>query len=180
MSAAATEPERSEQEGSTEMATTSSIQVVGKALAGQGGNGKGGNKGRAAAATAALGLSLAVGIILGQGQRAERAAQPSANPFAGDTHVATMWDYREDRRVGASTEFAPDPFTYREDRRVEHLAPQVPDTTERQQFLAWNLDLPGGTLSALSFEQQRFLEQNLYLPGGGTPETTPSDRSTYR
>ncbi len=122
------------------MATMGSIQVAGKALVGQGGNGKG-RKGRVAGlvATAALGLSLVVGGLAIQGRRDAQQPQASANPFAGDTHVYTVWDFREDRRVGAAPAsgldweqrertqvapgpadgFVPGPFTYREDRRAE-------------------------------------------------------------
>lgn len=117
------------------MATTSSNLVAGKALAagkattGRGGNSKGSNKGRAAAvvATAALGLSLMVGGLLGHGQQTQQAAQPSVAPFASDTHVVTMWDFREDRRAETRDRFIVDQFTYREDRRVEASDLFAPD-----------------------------------------------------
>lgn len=52
--------------------------------------------------------------------------------------------------------------------------------TERQQFLAWNLDLPtGGTMSPLSSEQMQFLAWNLQLPTGGAT-AFPSDQFTFR
>jgi hypothetical protein len=58
----------------------------------------------------------------------------ASNPFAGDTHVVSVWDFREDHRVVApvidfgpvecgaapglsAPAFVPDQFTYREDRR---------------------------------------------------------------
>ncbi|MFN8512140.1 MAG: hypothetical protein U0841_06040 [Chloroflexia bacterium] len=40
-----------------------------------------------------------VGGLLGHGQQTQQAAQPSVAPFASDTHVVTMWDFREDRRA---------------------------------------------------------------------------------
>ena len=107
------------------MATTSSTLVAGKVMPGRGNNGKG-SKGRTAGlvATAALGLSLVVGGLLNQiGQPAPATEAPSINSFAGDTHVATMWDFREDRRIEVLGTFSPDQFTYREDRRSE-IVPQ--------------------------------------------------------
>ncbi len=122
------------------MATTSSnlvtSKVAGKALAmGQGGNGRH-NKGRAAGlvATAALGLSLLVGGLLSQGQQATPTTQPNAMPLASDTYVATRWDFREDRRVGAAAAFAPDQFTYREDRRADAAPAASLDTFVADQF----------------------------------------------
>ena len=105
------------------MATTSSIQATKKTMvAGRSGDSKH-NKGRMAGLVAitALGLGLLGGSIA-QGWQATPTAQSSVNPFAGDTHVYSMWDFREDRRAGAYDLFLPDQFTYREDRRVE-LAP---------------------------------------------------------
>ena len=48
--------------------------------------------------------------------------------------------------------------------------------SDRQHFLASNLELPDGTLPATTatFERQRFLEQNLYLPDGTLPLATVS------
>jgi hypothetical protein len=73
--------------------------------------------------------------------------------------------------------FVADQFTYREDHRG---GPVLASSTERQQFLAWNLDLPtGGTESPISSERQRFLEWNLQLPFSGAASAAP-DRFTYR
>ena len=83
--------------------------------------------GRAAAvvATAALGLSLVVGGMLTQGRQAgqEAAAPASTSAFASSSHLATMWDFREDRRAETRDLFMVDQFTYREDRRVDSAAP---------------------------------------------------------
>ena len=48
--------------------------------------------------------------------------------------------------------------------------------SDRQHFLASNLELPDGTLPATTatFERQRFLEQNLSLPDGTLPLATVS------
>jgi hypothetical protein len=109
------------------MATTSGTMAAGKLPVGQRGGKR--NAGRAAGlvAIAALGLSLVVGGLAIQGRQAapaERAA--SANPFAGDTHVYTPWDFREDRRAETHDLFIVDQFTYREDRRVEIVPTLVP------------------------------------------------------
>ena len=144
------------------MATTSSILASGKAMAaGRGGDGKG-SKGRAAGlvATAALGLSLVAGGLLSQGRPAAESAQSptGADPFAGDTHVATVWDFREDRRVGATVEFAANQFTYREDRRVEVVPQFAADQfTYREDRRVENVAAP---TPRLDWETIRIIEQN--------------------
>lgn len=144
------------------MATTSSEPRAGTVMAaGHGGRGKHG-RGRAVGLIAAVGLSLAIGGLLGQGRQAahEAAPQASTNPFVGDTRVYTMWDFREDRRAETRDLFAPDQFTYREDRRAE-IVPVV-TTIEERHFLEQNTIFLPGSAGAVTpdWETVRLIEQN--------------------
>ena len=111
-------------------------------MAGQGGNSNG-NKGRAAGLVAtALGLSLVVGGLLNQGRQAAPAAPPSAAPLASDTHIASRWDFREDRRAETPDVFIPGMFTYREDlRSVAPVAFVADQFTYREDRRAETRDL---------------------------------------
>jgi hypothetical protein len=84
MSAAAIEPQRSKKEGSTDMATTSSNLVAGKALAGRGGNGGGqyGLKAKLLAGVAILGCAATLmfgGIRAGDGAQGQAQSGPVAS-----------------------------------------------------------------------------------------------------
>jgi hypothetical protein len=172
------------------MATTSSNLTAGK-VAGRGNESKG-SKRRAAGlvATAALGLSLVAGGAFGHGRLAARHDAPPANaiPFASDTHVYTMWDFREDHRVVApvidfgpvecgaapclsAPAFVPDQFTYREDHRAGGTALPI-SLTERLPFTR-----PGFHCGVILPPAGQECDQE--GPRPGSPALVP-DQFTYR
>jgi hypothetical protein len=67
----------------------------------------------------------------------------STGPLAGGSYADLVWEL--DQAIWAAnngtSSFTPDQFTYREDHRSGAV---LANGTDRQQFLAWNLDLPTG------------------------------------
>src|SRR5262245_33487313 len=89
-------------------------------------NGRGGaGRGDGAVASAAIGLSLLAGVAINQMRPAAQDSAPQAaiSPAVADPHVASMWDFREDRRAETRDLWVADQFTYREDHRASRPAP---------------------------------------------------------
>jgi hypothetical protein len=104
------------------MAITGSTSTMDTATIG-GPDGHGKHHGRRKAsliATTALGLALLTGGLLGHGWPIAQTVTPRvrSDPVASETHVATMWEFREDHRGSLTPAFVADRFTYREDHRV--------------------------------------------------------------
>jgi hypothetical protein len=84
------------------------------------------------------------------------APQAASNPFANDTHVYTMWDFREDRRV-----------------------PPTVLSVEEQRFLELNTQLPVGTLP-VSHNSTSDLgtEYDPYVIGSSQPRYVPAQQGS--
>ncbi|MFN8540408.1 MAG: hypothetical protein U0232_23390 [Thermomicrobiales bacterium] len=113
-----------------------------------------------------------VGGLLGHGQQTQQAAQPSVAPFASDTHVVTMWDFREDRRAETRDRFIVDQFTYREDRAWRPATCSRRTSSPIGRIAAWRAPAPPSPPTPSSTART----------GGWAPASSsrPIEKATYR